>query len=161
MVCRKKEKITILAHVIIVALSLIDIDVASMGVTSTPTIATRLVYPFLHANIFHALINCWCWYTIVKMYDTSWMRMLIAYIGAVCVPTFALSTTPTIGLSAFCFILLGATTFDVARKWYYTHWMLFYILVGFLIPNINGMIHLYGYIFGLLIGLLNYPLCKK
>jgi hypothetical protein len=86
---------------------------------------------------------------------------MYAYFISVLAPAFTLASTPTIGLSAFLFALLGLTFYDVHRKLYYTYWMAFYIIGGLLIPNINGLIHLYSYLAGLMVGLFTTPLWRK
>lgn len=162
MVCRKKEKIFALTStLVILVLSFFDLDIQMVGATSDGGFTPRLLYSFFHANIFHTIINLWCWLSIVFYYEPSWIRMVYAYAIAVLAPSFTLATTPTIGLSAFLFALLGFTFYDVQRKLYYTYWMAFYIIVGLLIPNINGLIHLYSYLAGLMVGLFTTPLCRK
>lgn len=162
MVRRKKEKTLSLAIAIfILCLSLCDFNYMEVGASQHPTLSARLLYSFFHTNIFHALINIWCFLSVVFVYEPSWRRLLLTYIIAVAVPPLALSTTPTIGLSVVCYALLGATTFEVQRKLYYTMWIATFVALGFLFPYVNATIHLYGYLAGLIVGLLNAPLCKR
>ena len=77
---------------------------------------------------------------------------------AVVVPGFLLSEVPTVGLSCVCYFLLGTLIFEVKRKLYFLFSTALYIAVGFLFPSVNALIHLYGYLAGLLVGLLNAPL---
>lgn len=77
---------------------------------------------------------------------------------AVAVPGFLLSDVPTVGLSCVCYFLLGSLIFEVRRKLYFMSCMALYIAVGFLFPSVNALIHLYGYLAGLVVGLLNAPL---
>lgn len=128
------------------------------GVTRDCDIIGRLCYPWVHASLLHALVNVWCLMSVVFIYDVSLGRLLTAYIIAVCVPGFALSDVPTVGLSTVCYALMGSLSFEVRRKAYFQSWMAFYIGIGFLFPSVNAIIHVYGYMAGLIVGLLNAPM---
>lgn len=56
-----------------------------------------------------------------------------------------------------CFALFGSLSFEVGRKVYYQLWMLTYLIIGFLFPGTNAWVHLYCYLAGCLIALLNKP----
>lgn len=133
-------------------------DWSVVGITDGSPLATRFVYSFFHASTFHAIINAWCLLSIVFLYDVSIWRLLTAYIVATIVPGFLLSEVPTVGLSCVCYFLLGSLFFEVKRKFYFMSSMALYIAVGFLFPSVNAVIHVYGYLAGLLVGLLNAPL---
>jgi len=121
----------------------------------------RLGYSFFHASAIHATINAWCFVSILFLYNVTWLHMAVAYAIAVAAPNIALSSEPTVGLSAVCFALLGMIAFQVQRKLYYNACMALYISVGFLFPLVNGWLHLYSYVAGLLVGVLNMPMpCK-
>lgn len=125
-------------------------------------VVQRLVYPFFHSSLLHAALNAWCFVSILFLYDVTWGQMAAAYIIAVTVPDFVLSSVPTVGLSAVCFALLGMIAFQVERRLYYHGSMALYIALGFLFPLVNGWIHLYSYVAGLLVGFLNMPIqCRK
>ena len=68
---------------------------------------------------------------------------------------------PTVGLSGICFVLLGRFSYLVEHKVYYHSYIAAFILLGMLIPSVNGIIHLYCYIAGLLYGLLINPIKWK
>ena len=90
----------------------------------------------------------------------------MAYVIAVTVPVDTLGSfiniaSPTVGLSAVVFVLFGSISFEVVRKWYYQGWMLLYLVVGFLFPNTNAWLHLYCYLAGLLVALLNKPVKSR
>lgn len=149
----------ILTAVVILLMSLTCVpDWSMVGVARCSPLAARFVYPFFHAGLLHAAVNAWCFLSIVFLYDVSAWRLLTAYIVAVVVPGFLLSEVPTVGLSCICFFLLGSLIFEVRRKLYFMSCMALYIAVGFLFPSVNALIHLYGYLAGLLVGLLNAPL---
>lgn len=131
---------------------------SEVGVAVGSPVYPRLLYSFFHASPIHAVVNAWCLLCIVFLYDVSIWRMLTAYIVAVAVPGFLLSDLPTVGLSCICYFLLGSLIFEVKRKLYFMFCMALYIAVGFLFPSVNAVIHVYGYLAGLLVGLLNAPL---
>ena len=164
MVRRKKTKnaeaknVSLLTAVVILLMSFIYIpDWSAVGVAQGCPLAARLVYSFFHASLVHAVVNVWCFICILFLYDVSIWRLLTAYIVAVVVPPFLLSEVPTVGLSCVCYFLLGSLIFQVRRKLRFISCCLLYIAVGFLFPSVNSLIHLYGYLAGLLVGLLNAP----
>lgn len=163
MVRRKKEKIiSLYVAPIILMLSIFPIfDWEVIGITTHTPWMNRLTYSFFHVSIWHCLINLWCYFQILYIYNPSWRIILLSYLVAVFVPDFALVATPTVGLSAMCYSLLGCITFYVYRKVYFISWMSFYILIGFFLPNVNAMIHLYAYCVGSLYSLITAPICKK
>lgn len=149
---------------LILLLSLVYVpDWSVVGVFRGASLLSRLGYSFFHVSILHASLNAWCFLSIIFLYEVSWRQLLMAYLIAVCVPEFILSPSlcPTVGLSAVCFALLGLNAFSVRQKLYYHFCMALYILLGFLFPFINGWLHLYGYIAGLLVGLLVMPIRLK
>ncbi len=160
MVPQKNAKITslILAVILILEPFVFTPDWSSVGAAVRCSMTARMGYSFFHASVIHALVNVWCLLSVVFMYDISIWRMLTAYIVAVCVPEFLLSDVPTVGLSCICYTLLGSLIFEVRRKLYFQLSMALYIAVGFLFPSVNALIHIYGYLAGLIVGLLNAPL---
>lgn len=160
MVRQKEAKnAALLTAVVILLMSFTYVpDWSAVGVAEGCPLAARLVYSFFHASPVHAVVNAWCLLCIVFLYDVSVWRLLTAYIVAVAVPGFLLSEVPTVGLSCVCYFLLGSLIFEVKRKLYFLSCMALYIAVGFLFPSVNALIHLYGYLAGLVVGLLNAPL---
>ncbi|WP_304423465.1 rhomboid family intramembrane serine protease [uncultured Duncaniella sp.] len=160
MVRQKEAKnAALLTAVVIILMSFTYVpDWSAVGVAVGCPSAARLVYSFFHASPLHAAVNAWCLICVVFLYDVSIWRLLTAYIVAVVVPGFLLSDVPTVGLSCVCYFLLGSLIFEVKRKLYFMSCMALYIAVGFLFPSVNAVIHVYGYLAGLLVGLLNAPL---
>lgn len=162
--CKEIEKtvgLLIAAYVIASALIYVP-DWNVVGATADCGILQRLGYSFFHASLLHAAINAWCFISILFIYDVTWWRIAVAYLIAVSAPDVVLSSTPTVGLSAVCFALLGSIAFQVKRKLYYNGCMALYIVLGFLFPLVNGWLHLYSYVAGLLVGSLNMPIpCRR
>ena len=151
-----------LALILAVAILAVSVTVhpqwIEIGISKNCNLQSRLIYPFFHASFIHAFVNVWCLLGIVFLYDISFWRLLTAYIVAIFVPETLLSDIPTVGLSCVCYTLLGSLIFEVKRKLYFQFSMAVYIAVGFLFPAINASIHVYGYLAGLLVGLLNAPI---
>lgn len=163
---RKIEKITAL----LIALTIVCLHIfgtyegKDVGIYSGCSLQGRFLYPFFHANILHAILNAWCFISIIFIYDISIWRIFAAYFVAAFIPIDIMHrwvgglSTPTVGLSVAVFFLFGSISFEVKRKWYYQLWMLFYIIVGFVFPDTNAWLHLYGYCAGFLLSLINKPI---
>ena len=166
---RKMEKITALViSTIVVGLSFFKVwDWQTVGIYAGSDIAGRVLYPFFHANILHASLNSWCLLSMVFIYDIGIWRLVLAYIIAVTIPIDTIEcfigemTSPTVGLSGIVFVLFGSISFEVLRKQYYQLWMIFYLTAGFLFPHTNAILHLWCYMLGFLVALLNKPIIKK
>lgn len=164
MVRRQIEKTSgLLISVIVIAITVFySPDYAVVGISRGCKIIPRLLYSFVHVSTVHAMLNAWCLVSIMFLYDVSWRKLLLAYVIAVSLPNILLTATPTVGLSAICFALLGSITPQVKAKLYYSICMAAYIVCGFLIPQVNGLIHLYSYVAGLMVGLITMPIqCSK
>lgn len=136
------------------------------------TIYARLLYSFFHASLLHAILNCWVLLCLAFYYNIGIGHLLLSYIVAVTVPSsvcgYAIATTPTVGLSAVVFCLLGLASWQVKRKLYYHCWIASFITMGFVLPYLcsvcgyaiatpNNFLHIYCYVVGLLVGFLNAP----
>lgn len=162
---RKTEKIIAL----IISLSIIALSTATIsnwmdvGIYKNCPLENRLLYPFFHGGIVHAMLNAWCFISIVFIYDITLSRLLLAYLVAITFPmdmlyqSISIVQLPTIGLSGVVFFLLASISFEVRQRWYYQLCMAFYLLIGFVFPNTNSWLHLYCYLCGILFALLNYP----
>lgn len=165
---RKMEKVAALViGATVVLLSFAPTDWYTVGIYGGCGLQGRFLYSFYHANILHATLNAWCLLSLVFIYDITIWRLLLAYAIAIFIPVDTLAVfsdsmaTPTVGLSAVVFILFGSISFEVRRKWYYQAWMWLYLFVGFLFPNTNAWLHLYCYLAGLVVALLNKPVKSR
>lgn len=170
MVCKKEATtaallITAILFVLHCSLSLCGVcDAAShsYGITARANLIQRFTYSLLHANLLHLLMNLWCFVAAVYLYRLSLLHILGAYIIAVAIPPCCLTAIPTVGLSGVCFALFGLASFRVESPWRFHRWAACYIIAGILLPGINGFAHLYAYIAGAALSLLNRPIpCKK
>lgn len=161
---KKAAKVTsLMVSVMLVCMALFHniSDWETVGLSTGCGIECRMLYPFYHAGILHALLNVWCMLSIVFIYDVSVWRLLIAYLIAVTIPGFCISAVPTVGLSGAIFALYGSISFEVSRKTYFQLWMIMYLALGFIFPNTNAWIHLYCYLAGLMVALLNKPVRSR
>ena len=156
---KKAAKATsLLISILVFCLSLQDMaDWSAVGIYTGCGLGCRMLYPLYHANLLHATLNAWCLLSVIFIYDISLWRFFISYIIAVTIPPFCLSGIPTVGLSGVVFALFGSISFEVQRKAYYQLWMLAYLVAGFLFPNTNALVHLYCYMAGGAVALLNKP----
>lgn len=153
------KAISLLVSILVFCLSLQDIsDWSAVGIFTGCGLGCRLSYPFYHVGIVHALLNAWCLLSVVFIYDISMLRLCLIYIIAVFIPSICLSATPTVGLSGLVFALFGSISFEVGRKVYYQLWMIAYLIIGFVFPNTNAWVHLYCYLAGCAVALLNKPI---
>lgn len=185
MVRGKKTKtaalvLTALCLILCLLTSITHFNLSTVGICKDATILARLTYPFFHASILHALLNCWCLLSIIFIYELPLSRLLIAYLIAITFPADTICslcgysidalpsflTTPTVGLSSVIFALFGQIAFLVQRKLYFQGWMLFFISTGFILPPLcsacgipvatpNNLIHIHCYVVGLIVGFIN------
>ncbi len=152
------KAMSLLVSILVFCLSLQDMtDWYAVGIYTGCGLGCRMLYPFYHANVLHATLNAWCLLSVIFIYDISLWRFFLSYIIAVTIPSFCLSGIPTVGLSGVVFALFGSISFEVQRKAYYQLWMLAYLVAGFLFPNTNALVHLYCYMAGVAVALLNKP----
>ena len=152
------KAMSLLVSILVFCLSLQDMtDWYAVGIYTGCGLSCRMLYPFYHANVLHATLNAWCLLSVIFIYDISLWRFFLSYIIAVTIPSFCLSDIPTVGLSGVVFTLFGSISFEVQRKAYYQLWMLAYLVAGFFFPNTNALVHLYCYLAGGAVALLNKP----
>ena len=152
----KKTHIAIyVGYVVVVCLSFIDKD--GLGLTGGCGLMRRVSYPLFHQNVFHALVNLWVFHQCYHSFPCRW-SLLVFWLIAVSYPFAA--AIPIVGLSGFVYAYMGYIAPFVERKFKYNATILFYISIGFAIPNMAIGVHIYSYVLGLLWGYLNAPLCQ-
>lgn len=157
----KSAALTLTVSVILSSLIYVP-DWMAVGISYDCGILQRLGYSFFHSSFIHAALNAWCFISILFLYEVKWWQLMVAYSIAVAAPDLVLSPVPTVGLSAVCFALLGSVAFQVKRKLYYNCCMALYVAMGFIFPFVNGWLHLYSYVAGLIVGFLNMPIpCRR
>lgn len=158
MVRAKETKTTsLILTAVVMVLSVAMPGGCGIGLTAGGSVVGRLLYPFMHVNILHAGMNCWCLLSVVFLYDLPLWTLLASYLVAVCVPA-ELVPGLTMGMSGICFCLLGMSSWLVQRKLYYNAMAVAFMGMGFLFPNCAAWIHVYCYVLGSGLGLF---LCRK
>lgn len=122
----------------------------SFGIYTSCPPYNRFLYHFFHTSIIHLLVNSWCLLCLFFACNTSLRALIVAYIIATCTPIFW--DTPTLGLSAMLYALLGMQSWRARDKRTYHSFISVSLLFGILLPSVNGWIHLYAYIAGILAG---------
>ena len=125
-----------------------------IGLHDGCSVTDRMLYPFLHANIFHALLNLLVLWQCVKAFP-RWKALVAFYIIAISYPLP--SEHPIVGLSGLLYAYMGYIEPMVRDKLRYNLLIVIYLLVGILIPNMAVGIHVYCYAAGLLWVYLNAP----
>lgn len=142
------------------------------GYTSSSGISPRLMYIFMHANIFHLMVNLIglnsmfnsvckiVWYPLILLYS-----ILLAFGSSY----LASSETPTIGSSGIVYYLIGLDLvlrwsgcyfkIDVKKMSLYTFFIILMILFTSLSSTVNYKLHLVNLLLGIVIGL--YELLKN
>lgn len=131
------------------------------GLHAGCSLAERLTYPFLHANILHAALNVWVFFSAVFLYHVSPRQLTLSYLIAISFPvtylstlSSQLSTNITVGLSGVNYALMALIIPQVAQPRPYALTVLAYIFVGFCFPNCNNVLHLYCFLLALPLGML-------
>lgn len=158
---RKKTKAAaLLAGAVIIVLS-IAMPASTYGLHAGCSLAERMTYPFLHANILHAGLNMYVLLSAVFLYDVSPRQLLLSYLIAVSFPvtqlaalSSQLSTNITVGLSGINYALMALIIPQVAQPRPYILTVLAYIFVGFAFPNCNNVLHLYCFLLALPLSML-------
>ncbi len=134
------------------------VDWYAVGLSDDSPMINRLYYSFFHASFIHLVLNLWCLTSIVFLHGVSQIHYMLALVIAMMVPECVLTNIPTVGLSVFLYGLLGIITFEMQRKVLFILCMLAYVAVGFLIPHVNALIHLYAYGAGVIVSFLITPI---
>lgn len=152
--------ISMLLTPVFIAQALVGFLPASVMMCVDAPLLARLAYPFFHTGIVHALLNAWCFLSIAFILPTSLWKLAAAYIIAISVPDLCLPASPVVGLSGFCYALLGLFTCEVRSKWLWAGQIWFSILLGIILPNVAVGVHAYCFAAGTLLSALNHPFIK-
>lgn len=153
----KKATLTLyVGYALVVCLSFFPAE--GLGLYDGCSLCSRLAYPFLHANIFHALCNLFVLHQCLRTPHISWWSLLAGYLIAVSYP-FP-SDIPILGLSGIVYACFGFIAPYAGNKRRFHLIVGLMLLLSLIIPNMAFGIHAYCYAMGLVWGYLNAPLCK-
>lgn len=147
------KTLTLSLAIIILWLSLYRVH---FGIYAHCPISSRLLYSFFHASFFHALTNVWCLLSLVFINNMTLRDILIAYLIALSFPVdtlcplFPILHQPTVGLSGLCFALFGIYSSRVYYKWRFHLYIIFFLALTSLAPQLNTPLHLWSYLVGIL-----------
>ena len=157
----EEEKAGEIAALVIAAVSLTMCafrwDWKEVGLYPGCGTANRLIWPFVHAGVVHALLNMWCLLAVVFIHRVGAWLLLAAYASCILFPECLMADKPTVGFSGAVFFLFGSVSLRVRRKLYWLGWMAFYLAAGFVMPATDGFIHLWCYLWGIVAALLDKP----
>lgn len=143
------------AKAVLTILSILMFPYSSTGAgfSSDSGLIPHLAYPFIHANVWHMACNLFVLWGIRNRLDT-----IPAYIIAVAMSWMPMWVDkPTTGMSGLLFAMFGIMWGRTGMAWKCVKTGLPVILTMMLIPNVNGMLHLYCYAAGFTVGFL----CEK
>ena len=147
---------------VIIALSVIPIDITPWAFSAHSPVYTRFSYHIFHASTVHALINAWCIISVCVMYRVKKSRLIPALIIAAIAPDFVISGhTAIVGLSAICFALIGIVLTENRRPLTSHIRVLFFIALGLPFSSVCVALHLYAFIGGIIYGLVFLCPCIK
>ena len=126
----------------------------------------RLLHPFIHVGMGHALINVYVLWQLVFFFPVRLRHLFFAYLVACSCPAGWAGWTvihlsagiPVVGLSGVIYVLMGWAMTKVNRKVRFNAvvmgWMAFATAVG----GVAVGLHLYGYVVGALTAML---VCRR
>ena len=108
----------------------------------------RLTYSFRHVSVFHAGVNLFVLWQILRNFHVSVSLLCVAYLISVMVPP-VLITSPVVGLSVCVYALLGLILPSVGQKRRYIVSILVFMIPQAIIPHIAWHLHLYAFLTGM------------
>ena len=115
-----------------------------MGFRADDNLIPHLTYSFQHANLWHMLANLFVLWSIKQR-----MNVVSGYLVAVAASFLPMFTDkPTVGMSGLLFAMFGIMWGERGDFKGFIKAGLPVILIMMLIPNINGLLHLYCYFLG-------------
>lgn len=152
---QKKKTVIYACYALLTALSFCHAE--NFGLRSGCSWAERLLYPFLHANIFHALANIYV-LELCRRAEPLLFVLPCSYLIAVSYPLAG--AAPVIGLSGIVYACMGHISARVRRKPRFHLIVAAYILLGLFFPSVAVWLHAYCYVLGIVHGYITQPLCE-
>lgn len=118
------------------------------GFTGESDVVPRLIYPFLHVNMWHLLCNLAVLWTVRNR-----INVIAAYSIAFVASFFPMYVScPTSGMSGLLFAMFGIMWGEAGRAKAALRTGFPTIALTFILPQVNGLLHLYCYAVGILYG---------
>lgn len=146
-----------------------------LGYSTQSPLYTHFTYMFQHANIIHLIINTYSYTTLFNKLSATIPPLRLAtytYSAALITSFCSAHPTPTVGASGMIMALLaiyitlpilGKKLTIVSQKRFYT-WVTFTLLTATItswLPAINALNHLFAFITGTLLALIENYLPRK
>ncbi len=144
------------------AIGLLSFD--GVGILPGGPLWCRLVHPFVHAGVLHALLNVYVFLQLVFFFPVRLRHLLLAYVVSCSCPEMLALWSPSLlhglflhgscvaGLSGVVFFLLGLVTVHVARPLRFCMVLLGWQFFGMTLGTMAVGMHLYCYVIGVLAG---------
>lgn len=134
-----------LATRLVITIACIALFPAHSGFYSGCSLDERIVYSFCHANLFHLAINLMVLWSIKGK-----LTFMLPFAISVLASFMPMSSGGvTMGLSGFLFAYFGMEWGKIRGRYALKIYKpLLLILITMLIPNVNGMLHLYTFVIG-------------
>ena len=146
---RVKLLLTTLSVVLLTAGSRLE------GFSAHGGLLPHFTYSFLHANVWHMAANL-----LVLWGVRQRMNVAVGYVIAVAASWMPMwADKPTVGMSGMLFAMFGIMWGKTGRWKEYLKAGMPVILIMMLIPNVNGLLHLYCYILGFVFSFLRFKVC--
>ena len=128
-----------------------------------PISSNAFTYPLVHGNIFHLAANVITLFVFIRASaDTkTFINFIIGGYVASVLAYVLYGNTLTVGASGFVFGIIGIYAVFSYRYMYFRLFtssflwiVLAYITVGFIIPGLAGLLHLYAFAIGVVYGVI-------
>ncbi|MBO4850317.1 MAG: hypothetical protein J5529_05360 [Prevotella sp.] len=124
----------------------------------------RLVHPFVHVGVLHALLNVYVFWQLVFFFPFRLRHLLLAYVVSCSCPCVVALWSPSLahglllhgscvaGLSGVVFFLMGGVVWRVARPIRFCLMLLGWQLFGMALGSMAVGLHLYCFAAGVVMG---------
>lgn len=145
----KQNVIFAILSAILIALFIINFLLGIFGgYTKESPFYHHIIYPFFHANIFHLLVNIYALY--YACYAPK--RLIPSLAIAIIVSFITFAHYPTMGISGalYAYVGLSGLIFKVKKPTPPIIILCTWLLIGLILPKLNGLLHILCFICGCL-----------
>lgn len=158
---KEAKAASLVLTIVSVVLVLVSPDIARHGIGEGSTLLQRLSYPFFHANLLHAGLNCWVLLSLCFNRTVPGWMIPTAYLVSVTYPAGLFASLArhgvAVGLSGMIFAMVGMLTLTLRKPLPAIAYTMAFVLIGAVLPNIAWTLHLYCYAAGLMVGYIVIP----
>ncbi|MFC4676169.1 rhomboid family intramembrane serine protease [Dysgonomonas termitidis] len=140
--------------IICIIVYFLPVDILLAGYSDNSPVYTFFIYMVFHKSFIHLSLNMMSFYFIYGSINIKDRLFLLLYPGSVLIAFLSSMPEPTIGASGLIYILCGIRSGAIITIPYkfipFFTLVISSITIGFLLPGINGLIHLLGFSLGFL-----------